>query len=98
MAAKFKVEVLLRLQAIDAGRAGGTGAVHQHDGGTGSRLASATRGNQPHLPHHLLLCCSPEYMPAAAVARQLKASLEQATGLAVSNTTYMHTLRLLNIH
>lgn len=37
-------------------------------------------------------------MPAAAVARQLKASLEQATGLAVSATTYRHTLRLLNIH
>ena len=36
-------------------------------------------------PDHLVLGYSPEYMPqAAAVARQLKASLEQATGVAVS--------------
>ena len=39
-------------------------------------------------PDHLVLGYSPEYMPqAAAVARQLKASLEQATGVAVSTAT-----------
>ena len=50
-------------------------------------------------PDHLVLGYSPEYMPqAAAVARQLKASLEQATGVAVSTATeaVSAALRALN--
>ena len=50
-------------------------------------------------PDHLVLGYSPEHMPeAAAVARHLKASLEQAPALAVNTATYWYALRQLNIH